>query len=76
MTHLFKINLQFSDIFIKELNIKNRIITFQIRDKNNGNLMEPETSMPFLINENEEKIEFGARFIAIGLAEIIAHQLH
>lgn len=76
MTHLFKIQLQHSDMFIKELDIEKNMIRFQIRDKNNGTLMEAESYVPFIINEMEQKIEFGARFIAVGLANHIIQILN
>ena len=72
MTHLFKVPLQHSDIFVKEIDLEKSMIRYQIRDKISGNQMESESHVPFFVNETEQKIEFsGGRYIAIGLAVLI-----
>lgn len=76
MTHLVKIQLQHSDMFVKTLDVEKNLITFQIRDKITGNLLEPETTLPFTVNEMQQKIEFGSRYIALGLAQIISQHLN
>jgi hypothetical protein len=76
MTHLVKIQLQHSDMFVRSLDIEKNLITFQIRDKITGHLLEPEITQPFVVNDPEQKIEFGARFIHIGLAQIVATHLN
>lgn len=76
MTHLFKVQLQHSDMFVKEIDLEKTMIRYQIRDKLNGNLMEAESYVPFFINEVEQKIEFsGGRFIGISLAALINQTL-
>lgn len=76
MTHLYKVGLQFADMFIRELDTEKNTIRYTIRDKVSGQLLEPEVNVPFIINELEQKIEFsGGRFIAIGFAAIIAETL-
>lgn len=77
MTHLFKVQLQHSDMFVKEIDFEKTMIRYQIRDKLSGNLMEAELYVPFFINEVEQKVEFsGGRFIAIGLAALINQVLN
>jgi hypothetical protein len=76
MTHLVKVQLQHSDMFVKILDLEKNLITFQIRDKISGILLEPETTLPFVVNELEQKIEFGARYIQFGLAQIISNYLN
>lgn len=72
MTHLFKIPIQNSDMFVKGIDIEKNLITYQVRDKLTGNLLEPEQTVSFTINEVEQKVEFsGGRYIAIGLAALI-----
>lgn len=76
MTHLYKVSLQHADMFIRELNLENNTIRFEIRDKNTGVLMEPEIVSKFMVNELEQKIIFaGGRFINIGLAILIGETL-
>lgn len=77
MIHLFKVQLQHSDLFVKELDLERSMIRYQIRDKVTGNIMEPETNVPFFINEVEQKIEFsGGRYIAISLVALINQVLN
>jgi len=72
MTHLFKVQLQHSDMFVRGIDLEKGTITYQIRDKNTGQSMESETTTPFIINEVEQKVEFsGGRYLAIGLAALI-----
>jgi len=72
MTHLFKVQLQHSDMFVRGIDLEKSTITYQIRDKNTGQSMESETTAPFFINEVEQKVEFsGGRYIAISLAALI-----
>lgn len=77
MTHLFKVQLQHSDMFVKGIDLERSMITYQIRDKITGQSIESETTVPFFINEVEQKIEFsGGRYIAIGLAALINQVLN
>jgi hypothetical protein len=77
MTHLFKVPLQHSDMFVKGIDLERSIIQFQVRDKLTGNLLEPEQNVPFFVNEVEQKVEFsGGRYIAIGLAALINQVLN
>ena len=78
MTHLFKVPLQHSDMFVKAIDLEKSSISYQIRDKITGIQMESETlAAPFFINEVEQKIEFsGGRYIAIGLAALINQVLN
>lgn len=77
MTHLFKVQLQHSDMFVRGIDLEKSTITYQIRDKNTGQSMESETTVPFFINEVEQKVEFsGGRYIAIGLAALINQVLN
>jgi predicted DCC family thiol-disulfide oxidoreductase YuxK len=77
MTHLFKVQLQHSDMFVKGIDLEKSTITYQIREKDTGKSMESEITVPFFINEVEQKIEFsGGRYIAIGLAALINQVLN
>lgn len=75
MTHLYKVPLQNSDLFVREIDLDSYRIRYEIRDKITGSLMESPSYVPFTVNEQEQKIEFNGRFIAIGLVGIISHVL-
>lgn len=74
-THLYKIQLQMSDMFVKELDFNTQMIRYQIRDKSTGVLLESESYVKFDINDVEQKIEFGSRFINLGFAIMISDTL-
>jgi len=74
MIHLFKIELQLSDMFIRELLFDTNTIWYQIRDKQTGALLEPESKQKFEIQG--DKITFGSRFIHINLAKYVNNILH
>jgi hypothetical protein len=73
MTHLFKIPLQNSDMFVKSIDFNTKLIDYSIRDKETGNLLEPSSITPFTIDGN--KLNFGSRFIALEYAKIIQQLL-
>jgi hypothetical protein len=80
MTHLVKIPLQSADMFVRELDFEKNVITYQIRDKLTGQLIEAETTSEFKVNgfddRPENKIEFGSRYIQFQLALYIHGVLH
>lgn len=41
MIHLFKVPLQHADMFISSIDTKNHLISYTMRDKNTGTLIEP-----------------------------------
>ena len=59
MTHLFKVPLENSDMFVK--NITDEHIVYSIRD-GKGKLLEPEVSSKY--KEANGKVQFDSRFIA------------
>lgn len=73
--HLYKVQLQNADMFVKDLDFNSQMIRYQIRDKSTGALMESESHVKFEINEVEQKIEFGSRFINLGFAILISDVL-
>lgn len=64
-----------SDMFVKELDFNTQMIRYQIRDKSTGALLESESYVKFDINDVEQKIEFGSRFINLGFAIMISDTL-
>ena len=76
MAHLFKVQLQHSDMFVRMIDLEKSKIQYSVRDKLTGNLLEPEQNVPFIVNEVEQKVEFsGGRYITIGLAVLINQNL-
>lgn len=73
MTHLFKIPLQNSDMFVKSIDFNTKLIDYSIRDKNTGNLLEPISITPFTIDG--DKITFGSRFIGLEYAKAVQELL-
>lgn len=71
MTHLLKIPLDLSDLFIAAIDEK--YITYQIRDKETGRLLEPPRKSPYMVLE--DKIQFDMRFIPIVKAQYAAQLL-
>lgn len=65
MTHLFKIQNQFADVFIKKIN-KDDLI-YEVRDKTTGVLMEPERTARYYIDELQKKIHFDERYMSFEL---------
>jgi hypothetical protein len=53
MTHLFKIALEHSDMFIRGLDIDNQLIEYQIVDKLSGKPMEPIKKDKFFVNQDQ-----------------------
>jgi len=76
MTHLFKVSLQFADMFISKLDFESQMIQFQIRDKETGVTMESESHVKFIVNELDQKIYMGSRFIDLRLALLISTTLN
>lgn len=72
MIHLFKIQLQNSDMFISE--ITEDTITYSIREKENGRLLEPAKQSRYTTGP-DTYIHFDNRFIDINLANYIGETL-
>lgn len=67
MRHLFKVELERSDLFIESLD--NDFIVYEVRDKESGKLLEPK---------HRSKVEFGGdrilfdnRHLMMGLANVV-----
>lgn len=65
MTHLYKIENQFADIFIKTITKEN--IIYEVRDKITGVLMEPERTAKYYIDELQKKIHYDERYMSFDL---------
>lgn len=62
MTHLFKIPLQHADMFISHIDIEKHLISYEMRDKNSGILIEPPINND-VFSVLEDRISFSKRFI-------------
>lgn len=67
--HVFKLELEYSDIFIYDLDLPNKTITYEVRDKDEGKLMEPRCQSK--LQFTEDKILFDHRHITKPLAAYI-----
>jgi len=74
MIHLFKVQLQHSDMFIKRLSFTTKMIVYSIRDKVTGNLLEPVKVSKFE-EASDGTIKFDERFIATPFAKYIQETL-
>lgn len=63
--HVFKITLDLSDLFIHSIDMDKQIIIYEIRDKNNGVLLEPRRSAP--LEFYPDKVYFDNRFLETDL---------
>lgn len=63
MTHIFKVTLSNSDMFIHQVDWTNKTIKYSIRDKDNGKKLEPLKTSPFVTEG--EMIHFDYRHITV-----------
>ena len=73
MTHVFKLQSTLADLFI--YSITEDRITYEVRDKNDGKLLEPKRTSPYTVTGNA-KIFFDGRDIDARAAAGIAHILN
>lgn len=59
--HVFKIPLDRSDLFITEINREKASITYEVRDKDNGHLLEPRHTSK--LEFYPDKVYFDNRFL-------------
>lgn len=59
MTHLFRWPNQFSDVFVSA--IDGEFITYEVRDKLTGVLMEPKRTTKFVVDEIKNSIYLDER---------------
>lgn len=64
MNHLFKVELERSDMFIRS--IDDTHIVYQVREKDTGKLMEAEKKSVYTI-ATDKRVYFDSRFIALDL---------
>ncbi len=74
MTHLFKVPLQHSDMFVSALNAENQTITWQIFTKE-GKPMEPVKTEKYTVHNGEFLFDKN-RAISLQLAETINETLN
>lgn len=74
MTHLFMVPLTHGTMFIREIDRHKRTIEYEVRDKEEGRLLEPVRKSPFIIHEG--KIHFDMRFIPLAQVEKIIQYLY
>ena len=67
--HLFKVQLQFIDLFIESLDLSAKVIAYSVRDKETGKLLEPHFKSKLVINKNQ--IDFDMRHISLDMAKFI-----
>ncbi len=74
MTHLFKVQLQHSDLFISAIDPIKCLISYEVRDKKTGLLLEPSSFSKFEVLE--DKISFDKRQIPIPIVQQIVETLN
>jgi hypothetical protein len=63
MTHLFKVQMRFADVFISK--IDDQEVSYEVRDKDTGNLVEPRRSTKYIINDATKMCHFDNREIPL-----------
>lgn len=69
MKHLFKVPLNLADLFIEK--VTEEEITYSVRTKDTGELMEPRRTTKYLINEQDGMTHFDNRFISVQQLQFI-----
>lgn len=72
--HLFRISNQQADLFVSHINLKNKDISYTVRDKETGMLLEPPNKSKLTVTE--QQVLFDGRPIPLGLAQFIEQTLH
>jgi hypothetical protein len=73
--HIFKVQLINSDLFISGVDLINKTLTYQLRDKYSGKLLEPEfKNSKFTVNSSQA--HFDSRFINLDLLTHIQQVLN
>lgn len=70
--HMFKVPLQHSDMFVRGIDFKNKMIEYSIHTQDGG-LLEPIKKSKF--TESEVRIDFDGRYIAYDYAVHISNTL-
>lgn len=73
MTHIYKLQSMLSDLFIYK--ITDKMIVYEVRDKESGRLLEPRRESPYTITGNG-KLFFDGRDIAVETAQEIVNILN
>lgn len=74
MTHLFKVQLQHSDLFVSAIDPIKKLISYELREKNTGVLLEPSNFSKFEVLE--DRISFDKRQIPIPVVKMIVETLN
>ena len=69
MIHLFRISNQQADLFISSINLKNKDISYTVRDKETGMLLEPPNKSKLTVTE--QTVLFDGRPVPLDLAHYI-----
>ncbi|KKL99824.1 hypothetical protein LCGC14_1810570 [marine sediment metagenome] len=70
---MFKIELEFSDLFVSSIDISGLVICYSVRDKETGKMIEEKHTSK--MEEFEGKFYFDNRFINVAFAHEIQKQL-
>jgi hypothetical protein len=63
--HIFKVQLDLSDMFIYNIDVDKKLITYEVREKDNGHLLEPRHNAP--LEFYPDKVYFDNRFLTSDL---------
>lgn len=72
---LYKVPLEHSDLFITNVDLEKATITYTVRDKENGRLLEPESVDSKITVTPDGKANFDNRWLAVQMLPYIAQQL-
>lgn len=53
--------MNYADVFVRTINPEKSTITYEVRDKNTGILVEPRRETPFIVNDITKMVHFDAR---------------
>jgi hypothetical protein len=73
--HLFKFCTNHADLFISSLDLAKKEITYSVRDKETGKLLEPSTKSKLVLNNNQVIFDV-SRVFPLELAKHIEHILN
>lgn len=72
---LYKVPLEHSDLFITHVDLEKATITYTVRDKESGRLLEPESIDSKISVTPDGKANFDNRWLAAQMLPYIAQQL-
>lgn len=72
---LYKVPLEHSDLFITHVDLEKATITYTVRDKESGRLLEPESVDSKITITPDGKANFDNRWLAVQVLPYIAQQL-